>query len=75
MFVKSLVMIVLEVFLLMVFKYSEVSWGSLKSRVWVNNMNVLLLFKLRFRNFIYVFFNVGIAYFFVVYRVVITVFE
>lgn len=75
MFVKSLVMIVLEVFLLMVFKYSEVSWGSSKSRVWVNNMNVLLLFKLRLRNFIYVFFNVGIAYFFVVYRVVITVFE
>lgn len=75
MFVKSLVMIVLEVFLLMVFKYSEVSWGSSKSRVWVNNMNVLLLFKLRFRNFIYVFFKVGIAYFFVVYRVVITVFE
>lgn len=75
MFVKSLVMIVLEVFLLMVFKYSEVSWGLSKSRVWVNNMNVLLLFKLRFRNFIYVFFNVGIAYFFVVYRVVITVFE
>lgn len=75
MFVKLLVMIVLEVFLSMVFKYSEVSWGSSKSRVWVNNMNVLLLFKLRFRNFIYVFFNVGIAYFFVVYRVVITVFE
>lgn len=75
MFVKLLVMIVLEVFLSMVFKYSEVSWGLSKSRVWVNNMNVLLLFKLRFRNFIYVFFNVGIAYFFVVYRVVITVFE
>lgn len=75
MFVKLLVMIVLEVFLSMVFKYSEVSWGLSKSRVWVNNMNVLLLFKLCFRNFIYVFFKVGIAYFFVVYRVVITVFE